>query len=469
MDVPGDFIENHTFEEIRVGDHASLQRTLTPADIQLFAIMSGDVNPAHVDPEYAKASSFHEVIAHGMWGGSLISTVLGTLYPGPGTIYIDQTLHFSRPVTIGDTLTVNVTVKEKFERTRHVVLDCECVNQDGRAVIRGTAEVLAPTQKVRRPRAHLPEVRLRDPRAMERQLIERARAHAPVVAVVAWPVHAEALAGILAAAGEGLIRPVLVGDRTRIEAAARGLGASLDGLEIVEARGERESAATAVALAREGEAGILVKGSLRTDLFIAAVLAAGEGLRTDRRLSHVALLDAPELGRLLLVTDGLVHVTPTLADKRDIAQNAIDLARALGIAQPRVAVLAAVRTINPKMPATVDAAALCKMAERGQIERGLIDGPFTLDDAVSLPAAKANAPLSAVAGRADVLLVPDIEAGAMLTHQLETLAGASAAGIVVGARVPIVLAHRDEPSVARLASCALAVLAAQPDLQRSST
>jgi len=192
-----EFIENKTFDEMRVGDSASLQRTLTERDIQLFAVMSGDVNPAHVDPEYAKKSLFHEVIAHGLWGGSLISTVLGTLYPGPGTVYIDQTLHFSRPVTLGDTLTVSVTVKEKFDRTRHVVLDCKCVNQDGRTVISGLAEVLAPSEKVKLHRTQLPEVRLHDTAQRYRHLIERCKGIAAIDMAVVYPCHAESLGGAL--------------------------------------------------------------------------------------------------------------------------------------------------------------------------------------------------------------------------------------------------------------------------------
>ena len=194
-----EFIENKTYDEIRVGDTASLQRTLTERDIQLFAVMSGDVNPAHVDPEYAKSSLFHEVIAHGLWGGSLISTVLGTQYPGPGTVYIDQSLHFSRPVTLGDTITASVTVKEKFDRTRHVVFDCKCTNQDGRTVISGQAEVLAPAEKVRRHRAHMPEVRLHDTAQRYRHLIELSKGIPAIDMAVVYPCHTESLGGALSA------------------------------------------------------------------------------------------------------------------------------------------------------------------------------------------------------------------------------------------------------------------------------
>ena len=461
MDRGLEFIENKTFDEIAVGDTASLQRTLTPRDIQLFAVMSGDVNPAHVDPEYAARSLFHEVIAHGLWGGSLISTVLGTLYPGPGTVYIDQTLHFSRPVTIGDTITVSVTVKEKFERTRHVILDCQCVNQEGRTVIRGTAEVLAPTEKVKRPRAQLPEVRLHDTAAGYRHLVERTKGMAAIDMAVVYPCHPESLGGALSAAEAGLIRPLLIGPKSRIEAAAKELGADLSPYAMIEAANAHEAARKAVELARAGKVGALMKGSLHTDALMAAVVAHETGLRTDRRVSHVFYMDVPAYPKPLLITDAAINIDPDLQAKRDIVQNAIDVAHALGIKSPKVAILAAVETVDAKMRATVDAASLCKMAERGQISGGVLDGPLALDNAVSFAAAKTKGIVSAVAGQADILVVPDLESGNILAKQLEYLADAAGAGIVVGARVPIVLTSRADPAPVRVASCALALLVAQ--------
>ncbi len=451
-----EFIENRTFDEIQVGDSASLQRTLTVKDIQLFAIMSGDVNPAHVDPEYAASSLFHEVIAHGMWGGALISTVLGTIYPGPGTVYIDQTLHFSRPVTLGDTITVTVIVKEKFERTRHVTFDCQCVNQEGRTVIRGTAEVLAPTEKVRRPRARLPELRLHDPAARYQRLLDLARGRPAIRIGVCQPWDAPSLAGVLAAADAGLVEPVLVGNRARILAAAAEIGADISSRELVDVE---DSPARVVEMARTGQVDALMKGSPQRNQLIDAVLAEGSGLRTARRLSHVLYVDVPAYPKPLLVTDAAVNVEPDLDAKLDIVQNAIDLAIALSINDPKVAILAASETVDPKMRSTLDAAALCKMAERGQIRGGIVDGPLALDNAVSLVAAKTKGIASAVAGQADILVVPDLESGNILARQLEYLADAASAGIVVGARVPIVLPGRADSLAARVASCALALLA----------
>jgi phosphate acetyltransferase len=458
VDTGLDFIENKTYDEIRVGDSASLQRTLTERDIQLFAVMSGDVNPAHVDAEYAKKSLFHEVIAHGLWGGSLISTVLGTLYPGPGTVYIDQSLHFSRPVTLGDTITVSVTVKEKFERTRHVTLDCKCVNQDGRTVISGMAEVLAPSEKIRLHRTQMPEVRLHDTAERYRHLIERTKGMAAIDVAVVYPCHTESLGGALSAAEAGLIRPVLIGPKGRIEEAARELGTDISAYAIINADNGRNAAVKAVELARAGKVQALMKGSLHTDAIMGAVVASNSGLRTDRRVSHVYYMDVPAYSKPLLITDAAVNIDPDLQAKRDIVQNAIDVAHALGVANPKVAILAAVETVDPKMRATIDAASLCKMAERGQITGGILDGPLALDNAVSFSAAKTKGIVSAVAGQADILVVPDLESGNILAKQLEYLADAAGAGIVVGARVPIILTSRADAAPVRVASCAMALL-----------
>lgn len=460
MDGPLALLENRTFDEIRVGDGASLQRTLTLRDIQLFAVMSGDVNPAHLDPEYAGHGLFHEVVAHGLWGGSLISTVLGTLYPGPGTVYIDQSLHFARPVTLGDTLTVGVTVREKFARTRHVVLDCKCVNQDGRVVIEGVAEVLAPAEKVRRPRISLPEVRLHDPATQYSPLFEAVRNRPPIRVGVVHPCDRESLGGALAAAQAGMIVPILIGPRARIEALAQESGLSLAGFEVVDAPNSHAAAASGVALARESRLDALMKGSLHTDELMSEVVAQGAALRTGRRLSHIFHLNLPAYSKPLLVTDAALNITPDLGAKRDIVQNAIDVAVVLGIAQPKVAILAAVETVNARMPSTLDAAALCKMAERGQIRGGILDGPLAFDNAISPEAARSKGIVSAVAGQADILVVPDMESGNMIAKQFEYLADAAIAGIVVGGRIPIILTSRADGVPARVASCALALLCA---------
>ena len=452
------YIENRTFDEIAVGDSAELTRTLKRDDIELFAVMSGDMNPTHVDEEFANSDLFHKVIAHGMWGGALISAVLGTELPGPGTIYLNQSLSFRRPVGLGDTVTVRVTVREKHADGKRLILDCECLNQDGEAVIKGEAEVIAPAKKVRRPRATLPEVHLHERGARYRQLIEATRDLAPIVTAVVHPCDALSLSGALDAGEQGLIQPILIGPRARIEAAAAEAGRSLDGVEIVDVPHSHAAAARAVALVRESRAEALMKGKLHTDELMGAVLDRAAGLRTERRMSHVFALDVPSYPKPLFVTDAAINIDPDLDDLRDIVQNAIDLARALGVAAPKVALLSAVETVTPKLPSTVKAAALCKMAERGQIVGGVLDGPLAFDNAVSKAAAEAKGIASPVAGDADILVAPDLESGNMIAKQLIHLAGAEAAGIVLGARVPIMLTSRADDVLARLASAAIAQL-----------
>jgi phosphotransacetylase len=290
----------------------------------------------------------------------------------------------------------------------------------------------------------------------------RAAQRAPAVATaVVHPCDHDSLLGALAAAARGLIVPVLVGPEARIRAVARAAGADLTAVRIESTEHSHAAAARAVALARAGEVSALMKGSLHTDELMGAVVASGTGLRTARRTSHVFVLDVPAYPRLLLLTDAAVNIRPTLEDKADIVQNAIELAHVLGIARPRVAIVSALETVNPRLQSTLDAAALCKMADRGQITGGLLDGPLAFDNAISLEAARVKHINSPVAGRADILVVPDLESGNMLAKQLQYFAGAESAGIVLGARVPIVLTSRADSARNRLASVAVMVLVAQ--------
>jgi phosphotransacetylase/acyl dehydratase len=456
-----DYIENRTFDEINVGDSATLVRTLTDHDIKLFAVMSGDINPAHVDPDYATNSRFHEVIGHGMWSGALISTVLGTEFPGPGTIYLGQSLRFRRPVKIGDTVTIKVTVKEKDEKG-HVVLDTECVNQDGESVVSGTADVLAPREKVRRPKVALPDVRFdnRDVRFRDVMARVRARKLAPIATAIVYPGSADSLASIAAAAEDGTITPILVGAKSLIDELGQAAGIDVGRFELVPAENPKQAIAEAIRLAREGRVEGIMKGRVSTEDLILQAISPAKGLRTERRMSHVYVMDVPTYPKPLFITDAMINMAPGLSAKREICQNAIDLARSLGIPAPKVALLAAVETINPKMPATIDAATLCKMAERGQITGGVLDGPLTFDNAVSLKAAANIGLVSAVAGQADILVAPDLEAGNMIAKQLTYLADALSAGIVLGARVPIALTGRADDQRSWVASAALVQLVA---------
>jgi len=454
-----DTIENRTFDEIAIGESASLSRTLSKDDIALFAIMSGDVNPAHLDPSYAATDMFHRIIGHGMWGGALISAVLGTRLPGPGTIYVGQDLHFRKPVGLGDTITVTVTAKEKRPEKRVVIFDCRCVNQKGEEVITGTAVTIAPTEKIRRPRVALPEVQLRR-HDRYAELIARCSELAPIPTAVVYPCDKVSLEGAVRAAEARLISPVLVGPEAKIRSVAAAEGLDIAAYEIVNTEHSHAAAAKAVALARAGKVEALMKGSLHTDELMHEVTAAETGLRTARRISHAFIMDVPNYADPLIITDAAINIFPKLEDKREICQNAIDLAQVLGFKEPKVAVLSAVETVTEKIPSTLEAAALCKMADRGQITGGLVDGPLAFDNAVSEEAAREKHIVSPVAGKANILLVPDLEAGNMLAKQLSYMSNADAAGIVLGARMPIILTSRADNLRTRMASAAVAVLLA---------
>jgi len=455
-----DRIENRTFDELQIGDSASITRTLTYKDVELFAIMSGDVNPAHVDAEFAKSDMFHRIIAHGMWGGALISTVLGTQLPGPGAIYLGQSLRFRKPVCLGDTVTVTVKVSEKTEEKKRVVLECQAINQKGEVVITGTAEVLAPDEKVSRERVTLPEVKLLEKGRHYRRLIEATRTLPPIRAAIVHAVDAPSLLGAIEAAQAGLITPVLVGPENKIYAAARQIDLDISQYEIRNTEHSHAAAELAVTLAREHNVAALIQGSLHADELMHFV-DSPQGLRTSRRISHVAAVDVPSFPRPLFITDAAININPSLEEKRDIVQNAIELAHALGIAAPKVALLSSQEAVSAKLVSTLDAAVLCKMAERGQITGGILDGPIGFDVAVSTDAARSKGITSAVAGEADIFLVPDLEAGNMLVEQLEQLADAQVAGLVLGARVPVILSNRTDNALARLGSCALALLLIQ--------
>ncbi|MGR9105840.1 MAG: bifunctional enoyl-CoA hydratase/phosphate acetyltransferase [Gammaproteobacteria bacterium] len=450
-------IENRTFDEIRIGDSASLERTLSEEDIQLFAAASGDLNPTHLDPDYMKHKGLDGTVGHSLWGGALISNLLGNILPGPGTVYRRQDLRFLRPVFVGDTVTVTITVSAKRPENASLIFDCSVVNQRREPVLSGTAEVLAPTEKWAGPVTQASGV-LVQRHDRYKALIDRCAKREAIPVAVAHPCEETALAGALEAARVGLIVPILVGPRRKILQVAEASGLDIAPYRIVDTEHSHAAAAKAVELIRLGEAEMLMKGSLHTDELLGAVLSSSAGLRTERRLSHVFVMDVPSYHKVLLITDAAINIAPDLETKRDICQNAIDLAHALGTPRPKVAILSAVETVRAKIPSTIEAAALCKMAERGQITGAILDGPLAMDNAISAQAARTKGIESNVAGDADILLAPDLEAGNILAKQLTFLANADAAGVVLGARVPIVLTSRADNVHTRLASCAVAVL-----------
>jgi phosphotransacetylase len=291
-------------------------------------------------------------------------------------------------------------------------------------------------------------------------VLERCKKYEAIPTAVAHPCEQTALAAAIEAAAKGLIVPFLVGPAAKIEEVAKAGSIDLGGARIVDAPHSHAAAAKAVELVRTGQAELLMKGSLHTDELLSAVVARETGLRTGRRISHVFIMDVPTYHKVLIVTDAAINIAPVLEDKVDICQNAIDLAISLGVAVPKVAILAAVETVSSKMPSTIDAAALCKMADRGQITGGVLDGPLAFDNAISKEAAKIKKITSPVSGDPDILLVPDLEAGNMLAKQLSFLANADSAGLVLGARVPIILTSRADTVRSKIASCAVALLAA---------
>ena len=454
-----EWMENVTYDELSVGQSARLVRTLTLEDIQAFAAVSGDINPAHLNPEYADATMFHGVIAHGMLGAALISALFGTQFPGPGTIYLGQELKFTKPVRIGDTLTVLATVTEKDDEKKRIKVDCLVTNQKGDVVLKGEAKLMPPTQKVKVPVVNAPQIQLFDPEARQKALLARADGLEAVRCAVVHPCDEGSLSGALDAAGHGLIVPVLIGPEGRIRRVAEENGLSLDGVEIVHVEHSHAAAQLAAEMAANKSVEMIMKGSLHTDELLKAVLCQ-PALRTGRRLAHVFRFDVPLYDKPLLITDAAINIRPTLQEKVDIIQNAIDFARILGTDVPKVAVLSAVETVTPSIPSTIDAAALCKMADRGQIKGGALDGPLAFDNAISPEAVRIKGIASDVAGQADILAVPDLESGNMVAKQLEYLAGASGSGLVLGARVPIALTSRADGPTARVASALLAVLAA---------
>jgi phosphate butyryltransferase len=448
---------NRTFDEISVGDTAVVSRTLTANDLVVFAHASGNLNPIHImGAAGLAAEGEHEAVAPSAWVGALISCVLGMELPGPGTLYRSQTLAFHGRVHIGDVVTAKVRVVAKGEG-RMVRLAASVARSDGTLVADGEATVIAPAERRFVSIVALPEIVVERHVNFDR-LIAAARTLPALSTAVVCPGDSKSLKGALLAAEAGLIVPVLVGPRAATMAAAREIDTDLRAIEIVDAEDDQDAARRAVALVREGKVANLMKGHLHTDVFLGAVVKKEGGLRGSRRLSHVFVMDLPGRPAPLLITDAAINIAPTLEIKVDIVQNAIDLARAIGIETPLVGILAAIETVNPAMQSTIDAAVLSKMAERGQIRGGVVDGPLAMDNAVDLEAAKGKGIQSLVAGRADVLVVPNLEAGNMLAKEMMFIAHAEGAGIVMGARVPLILNSRADDERSRLASAAIALL-----------
>lgn len=446
-----DSIRNTTWDELQIGASARIERLCTIDDLILFAHASGNLNPLMLPSD-----GEDDAIAPSLWVGSLVSAVLGNLLPGAGTLYLAQNFRFKERVRPGERLIVEVRCTEKREKPI-ALFDVRVAKLDGAIACEGVAEVAAPNASIVSRREDLPAIIL-DHQDHFAGLIDRAAQLSPLRTAVVCPNDKNSLGGAILAAERQLIDPLLIGSRARILDAAAESGLAVDENWIIDAANAHEACQRAVALTQSGEARAIMKGNVHSDELLGAILKKDAGLRTGRRISHVFVMDAPTLDRLLFISDAAVNIAPDLSTKVDIVQNAIDLAQACGIETPKVGVLSAVEMVNIAIPSTLDAAILSKMAERGQIKGGVVDGPLAMDNAVDMGAARTKGIASFVAGRADILIAPNIEAGNMLAKELTFVARAEAAGLVIGAKVPVMLTSRADNDRARLASSALAAL-----------
>lgn len=445
---------NRTYDEIAPGEKAELRRLITADDLYIFAVASGNTNPMHLQDRDHDGDGDTERIAPGMFVASLISAVLGTQLPGPGTNYRRQSLDFHSRVHAGEEVLVRAEVLSKSGGL--VRLRTSVTHADGRPILTGEAEVEAPVEKFDADDVEVPGLIVQRHRHFE-ALLDRARPLPALPTAIVCPDEPKSLGGALLAAKESIITPVLVGNAAAIRAAANELKADLSGIEIIDVAGDLAAAERACALVHEGRVKAVMKGHLHTDDLLKPMVDKTTGLRIGRRFTHVFVMDVPGMPEPLFVTDAAINIAPDLATKVDICQNAIDLALSLGM-EPRVGVLSAVETVNPAIQSSLDAALLSKMADRGQITGGLVEGPLAMDNAIDIGAARTKGLKGAVAGRANILVVPGLDAGNMLAKQLSFVSHAEAAGLVLGAKVPVILNSRSDSAMSRLASCAVAAI-----------
>ena len=446
---------NRTYDELQVGDVAELRRLITADDLYVFAVASGNTNPMHLQDSDLDGNGTTERVAPGMFVASLISAVLGTKLPGPGTLYRRQTIDFLARAHAGDEVVVRAEVLAKTDGTVRLKTEVRRITDDA-VILTGEAEVLAPTEKFDREGVEIPGLVVQRHRHFE-ALLERARPLQALPTAVVCPDDANSLGGALLAAKESIITPILIGSEAGIRKAAEEMGADLTGIEVIDVSGDAAAAERACALVHEGRAAAVMKGHLHTDDLLRAMLDKENGLRIGRRFTHVFVMDVPGQPEPLFVTDAAINIAPDLPAKVDICQNAIDLARSLGM-DPRVGVLSAVETVNPAIQSSIDAALLSKMADRGQITGGQVEGPLAMDNAVDMAAARTKGLTGNVAGRANILVVPGLDAGNMLAKQLSFMSHAEGAGLVLGAKVPVILNSRSDSPMSRLASCAVAAI-----------
>ena len=455
------FIESKTYDEILVGDTARTEHVLTTDDAMAFASISGFDSVLN-SAELIERAGGVPPTGPNMWCASLVSGLFSMNIPGPGCTLTNISLSFHKRIRVGDRILVQVQVTSKDDATKTIYFDCEAKNGAGVPIFSGTARLLAPETKSRWSTLPVPRLIVNNPYRRYNGLIARATSKPAVKTAIVWPCDEVSLGGAIQAFKDKLIVPVLVGPEATIRTLAATLELDISAIQIVDVAHSRTAAFQAVEMARKSEVQMLMKGALHTDELMGAVVSRDGGLRTGRRISHVFALDVPSYHKTLYVTDAAINIQPDLETKISILQNAIDMMNALEVVNPKVAILSAVESVNPAIPSTLDAAALCKMVDRGQITGAIVDGPLAFDNAISSDAARIKKIKSPVAGDPDLLMVPNLEAGNILFKQLQYLAGALAAGVVVGAKVPIVLTSRADGELARMASCALGVLLAKP-------
>ncbi|MDV7142887.1 bifunctional enoyl-CoA hydratase/phosphate acetyltransferase [Tropicimonas sp. TH_r6] len=451
-------LTNTPWDKLEVGMEAEVRRVCRADDFFVFANITGNMNPKHFPrmKEVEGDAGLHEPVAPAMWVSTLVSSALGNKLPGPGTLYKSHKVEFHERAHDGDELIVKVRLTDKLDNNV-ARFSCAVDTTEGKHLMDGTVEVYAPLEAMDYDAGDIPGMIVQKHVHFDKMLAE-AEPLPPMKTSVVAPETEDSLLGPLLAADHTIIDPILIGDEVKIHAAAKAIGRDISGFELIHEPNHKLAASIGVRLVHEGKAQAVMKGNLHTDDLLGQVVKRDGGLRIGRRLSHVFVMDVPGLTHLLLISDAAINIAPDLETKVDITQNAIDLGHALGLDVPKVGILSAVETVTPKIPSTLDAAAISKMAERGQIKGALVDGPLAMDNAIDIEAARTKGIQSMVAGQAEILIAPNLESANMLAKELTFIAHAEAGGVVIGAKCPVILTSRADDEKARLVSCACAAL-----------
>lgn len=455
------YLASVPFDDIEIGQYATITKTLTSKDIAAFALLTGDMNPAHVDEEFAKDEIFGEVVAHGMWGASLLSSVLGTKLPGPGTIYLEQTLQFLKPVLAQDHITAKVVVKDKIPKNKILVLACSCENQRGEMVISGQAKVIAPKKNIILAQKELGSLKLQKPvNEFYYQLYDAAADKLPLKTAVIFPTSKQTWDDLIQMHEHKLIDPIIVAPTEALQLLGEKRFGQSRQFEHVDVENHKLAVDAAVQLALTGKVDALLNGFVDTQAFILDDLKQKEFF-VKPLMSHILVFDMPGYHKRLYFTDAVVNVDPNLSEKKQIIENAIEVFRTIEHREPKVALVCALPRADNRFQSTLDAAKLCELANHGAFDGAMVDGPFTFDVAINGEAAYALDIHSTVAGDADIVIMPNLECGNIFYKHLRYLMGVEAASVVVGGRCPIILPSRASHLLTRKNSCLLGCLLAK--------